>query len=204
MEGRGSRVSQVGLELLIHRPLSAGITGDYHSTRYYYAVLWMKTRSSEQARQAPLPTEIHPQLKFPLKVYVNFWPFKSLPHPTPPQCLSILHTFSLPTCNSPSPPTGSFSNPLPVSLYSLHPSLRNATPASPSVPVRCFPVPPRHISAAGDLPPTASNARVPPAGLPDRPELLRIPSTPNPLLPGSTHRRPEQVVQTKLPTVMST
>lgn len=33
--GRGSQVSLVGLELLIHRPLSAGITGECHGTRYY-------------------------------------------------------------------------------------------------------------------------------------------------------------------------
>lgn len=148
--GRGSQVSQVGLELLIHRPLSAGITGERHGTRYD-AVLCMETRDSEHARQALYRDTMHPQLKFPLKVYVNFWPFKSLPHPTPvpfnsPHFLSPHLQFAFASL-------GEFlqSSPRVLLQPPPFPPQRDSSFAFPC-PRAVSLSPPRHISAAGDLP----------------------------------------------------
>lgn len=143
---------------------------------------------------------MHPRLKFPLKIYVNFWPFKSLPHPTPvpfnsPHFLSPHLQFAFASLGEflqssprvllqppPFPPqrNSSFAFPCPRAV-SLFPSTTHLCSRRPST--------------------TTSNAWVLPLGLPSS---LPIPFTPNPLFPGSTYRRPEQVVQTKLPTVMST
>jgi hypothetical protein len=126
------------------------------------------------------------------------------PSPTPPQSL---HTFSLPTCNSPSPPPGSFSNPLLVSFYSPHPPSAARLHSRLLSPCAFSLSPTTHLCSR--RPSTAtSNAGATPLTSWIAPSSCRLTSPePNPgppPPPGSTHRRPEQVVQTKLPTVMST
>lgn len=162
-----------------------------------------KSTPSSRA-QLTLPLSYLPltYTEFPFKVCVILWPFKSLN--TSPLFPSTLPHFRL---GSP---------PLPWGISPLSGALPfpcNATPILSCLPCQ-FPF---SVTALQQTTLSAHQAR-PQASLPPLLRLCpRIPAVPNvdtpQPLPGPpssptprqfTHRRPEQVVQTKLPTVIST